>query len=181
MTRKAITKKKRFDIFKRDGFSCQYCGATPPKVVLQVDHIHPVSKGGDNHEDNLITSCQPCNLGKHAVLLNVIPKSLKQKAAEVKEAEAQIMAYYEVLEARKERLARESWRIVSELNIENNDGSVRSDWLFGINKFIEKLGFYDVMEYASLASSSKSNSGKEARFKYFCGICWNKIREQNDV
>lgn len=50
MKRKNISKGKRFDIFKRDGFTCQYCGKQPPGVVLHVDHITPVSKGGTNNE-----------------------------------------------------------------------------------------------------------------------------------
>jgi hypothetical protein len=64
MARKAISRKIRFEVFKRDGFKCQYCGASAPDVVLHVDHINPVSKGGDNELINLITSCQPCNSGK---------------------------------------------------------------------------------------------------------------------
>lgn len=44
--RKAISKKTRFDVFKRDGFTCQYCGAHPPEVVLHIDHIIAVAEGG---------------------------------------------------------------------------------------------------------------------------------------
>ncbi len=62
--RKAISKKTRFEVFKRDGFACQYCGAKAPDVVLHVDHIEPVSKGGDNSILNLITACVGCNSGK---------------------------------------------------------------------------------------------------------------------
>lgn len=62
--RKAITKSVRFEVFKRDSFKCQYCGQSSPEVVLEVDHIHPVSKGGDNDLLNLITSCRACNAGK---------------------------------------------------------------------------------------------------------------------
>lgn len=46
MARKAISKKTRFEVFKRDRFTCQYCGATPPGVLLHIDHIHPVAEGG---------------------------------------------------------------------------------------------------------------------------------------
>jgi hypothetical protein len=58
------SKKLRFDVFKRDRFTCQYCGAQPPGVVLEVDHIHPVVEGGKTSIDNLITACEPCNRGK---------------------------------------------------------------------------------------------------------------------
>ena len=41
-----ISKKLRFEVFKRDGFQCAYCGKTPPEVSLEVDHIQPKSKKG---------------------------------------------------------------------------------------------------------------------------------------
>lgn len=62
----AIPAKIRFEVFKRDAFTCQYCGRQAPDVVLHVDHIIPVSKGGTNDLANLISACQDCNLGKGA-------------------------------------------------------------------------------------------------------------------
>lgn len=62
--RKALSKGLRFEIFKRDHFTCQYCGAQPPKVVLVIDHIVPVASGGDNDISNLLAACEACNLGK---------------------------------------------------------------------------------------------------------------------
>ena len=50
----SLTKKIRFEVFKRDGFQCGYCGNTPPKVVLEVDHIEPISKGGKDDMNNLL-------------------------------------------------------------------------------------------------------------------------------
>lgn len=54
----------RFSVLRRDEFYCQYCGARPPAVQLEVDHIVPLSKGGTDDYLNLITSCLPCNRGK---------------------------------------------------------------------------------------------------------------------
>lgn len=62
--RKQISKKIRFEVFKRDSFTCQYCGRKPPETILHLDHIHPVSKGGGNEILNLVTSCADCNHGK---------------------------------------------------------------------------------------------------------------------
>lgn len=70
MKRKQVGKGLRFDIFRRDGFTCQYCGRTPPDIVLQIDHIRPVADGGDNDEMNLITACSDCNVGKSAKRLD---------------------------------------------------------------------------------------------------------------
>ena len=59
--RVGISKKNRFEVFKRDSFTCQYCGKSSPEVVLEVDHIKPVSKGGDNEIINLILCCNEAN------------------------------------------------------------------------------------------------------------------------
>jgi len=72
--RKAIGKSLRFEIFARDGFVCQYCGQRPPDVVLELDHIHPCAKGGDNDPINLITSCADCNRGKRDKVLAEVPR-----------------------------------------------------------------------------------------------------------
>lgn len=62
--RKKIATSVRFEVFKRDSFTCQYCGRKAPEVVLELEHIDPVSKGGGNEILNLVTSCWACNSGK---------------------------------------------------------------------------------------------------------------------
>lgn len=62
--RKTISSKMRFEVFKRDKFTCQYCGRMAPDVILEVDHIKPVVDGGANDLINLVTSCKDCNRGK---------------------------------------------------------------------------------------------------------------------
>lgn len=49
-------------VFKRDNYTCQYCGKFGGK--LEVDHIFPFSKGGSDSLENLTTSCQKCNRQK---------------------------------------------------------------------------------------------------------------------
>ena len=78
--RKAISKKMRFEVLKRDKFTCQYCGKQSPSVILHLDHIKPVSKGGKNSLLNLVTSCVDCNLGKGARELSDESELEKQKA-----------------------------------------------------------------------------------------------------
>lgn len=62
--RESLSNGVRFEVFKRDGFKCQYCGRSAPDVILHVDHIKPVATGGKNEIFNLITSCKECNTGK---------------------------------------------------------------------------------------------------------------------
>lgn len=68
--RKNISKRVRFEVLKRDAFTCQYCGKSAPDVILHIDHIKPVSKGGNNGILNLVTSCQSCNSGKSDIELS---------------------------------------------------------------------------------------------------------------
>lgn len=63
--RSQMTDKLRYSILKRDGFKCKICGRTANDgVKLHVDHIIPVSKGGETTPDNLQTLCETCNWGK---------------------------------------------------------------------------------------------------------------------
>lgn len=63
--RAKLTPKLRYKILARDNYTCQYCGAQAKDgVKLHIDHIKPISKGGLTTEDNLITACETCNLGK---------------------------------------------------------------------------------------------------------------------
>ncbi len=78
--RKPLSKKIRFEVFKRDSFTCQYCGQKSPEVILHVDHISPVSKGGSNEIVNLVTSCADCNSGKGARELDDQSVLAKQRA-----------------------------------------------------------------------------------------------------
>lgn len=56
----------RFDVFRRDGFTCRYCGRSSPMVILHCDHVKPRSKGGETSMENLVTACTECNGGKRA-------------------------------------------------------------------------------------------------------------------
>lgn len=68
--RKKISTTTRFEVFKRDSFTCQYCGRKAPEVVLELEHIEPHSKGGSDDILNLLTSCWACNNGKSDRLLS---------------------------------------------------------------------------------------------------------------
>ena len=53
---------KRQLVFKRDNYTCQYCGKKTH--LLECDHKIPLSEGGTNELSNLITACRTCNRAK---------------------------------------------------------------------------------------------------------------------
>lgn len=172
--RKAISTKTRFEVFKRDRFTCQYCGAHPPGVLLHIDHITAVVSGGTNAIDNLVTACEPCNLGKGARPLHAVPQTLAAKAKETQERESQLLGYQAILEGRRLRIEAETWRVLEHLAGSSLKDAPRDD--FGsVQRFIERLGVHSVLEAVDIALASPVAYHK--RFRYFCGVCWNRIRE----
>lgn len=71
--RENIPQGVRFDVFRRDNFTCVYCGRGSPDVTLHCDHVFAHSKGGSDDKSNLVTACSDCNYGKGA-------KSLRRSA-----------------------------------------------------------------------------------------------------
>ena len=71
---KSVRANLRQHIKERDHFTCKYCGASTeaePHLLLEIDHIVPVSKGGLTTEENLQTLCWRCNRSKSNKTTNV--------------------------------------------------------------------------------------------------------------
>lgn len=178
--RKSLSKSKRFEIFKRDGFTCQYCGNQPPDVVLEIDHIRPVADGGDNDDMNLITACYNCNRGKAAkVLGNVAPKPDADLAyLEIQQEVAELKRYQLAKEQRDEitdKVAdslQQSWSVAFD-----------NDWVpnkLEFIKLIKQISPELVERAIYIAASNENLSGNTySKFKYMCGICWNIIRRED--
>lgn len=64
----AISKRVRYEVLRRDGHRCRYCGAAAPDVTLTVDHVTPVALGGGDDPGNLVAACGPCNAGKTSTI-----------------------------------------------------------------------------------------------------------------
>lgn len=183
--RKAISTRTRFEIFKRDSFTCQYCGRKPPTVVLWVDHVMPVSKGGDNAVENLLTSCDQCNLGKSDVPLERIVRPAIPELSAERERLAQFRQYQTFLEE-KRGLEDEWFRIVSDHWIQK-EGKDPQTWMISgyragaVRQFLKKLTAYEVMEAVDCAYKHLTDyCGEQRRVKYFCGVCWKKIRANEE-
>lgn len=54
----------RRNIYRRDGYMCQYCGARPGSELLSIDHIVPRSRGGKSSWENCALACLSCNKRK---------------------------------------------------------------------------------------------------------------------
>lgn len=59
-------RENRLKIYERDNYHCAYCGKQLTRFTATLDHVTPVSEGGDNSAENLKTACLQCNSRKTA-------------------------------------------------------------------------------------------------------------------
>lgn len=62
--RRPTIRLTRRNLMLRDGHQCQYCARRPKVSDLNIDHVVPRSRGGQDSWENLVTACRPCNLRK---------------------------------------------------------------------------------------------------------------------
>mgnify|MGYP002622596749 CR=1 FL=1 len=174
----SISKKKRFDVFRRDSFTCQYCGKRPPGVVLEVDHIQPVSKGGSDEEYNLITSCFDCNRGKtNTDIITEAPKPVEDLVAEQSEKIAQLAAFNELL-MQTEDIREKAVERINKYWSGQLQCQLSGKQLASIRMFYKRLNYEAIVDAIDATVSRCSSTSKSQVFKYFCGVCWNMIKQQ---
>ena len=184
MARKPLSKSVRFEVMKRDSFTCQYCGQEAPDVILEIDHIVPVSKGGDDSIMNLVTACRDCNRGKTNRELSddTAVKKQKRQADELQERREQLQMMVEWKKALLEELE-EQIDSVEDL-IQAWTGLSLSDYgRQNFKRYIKRFGYSEVLEATEISLDryyyDEDDFGK-AMYKVG-GICYNrkKAREAN--
>jgi hypothetical protein len=184
--RKSLSKRTRFEVFKRDRFTCQYCGRTPPTVTLEIDHIIAVANGGTNQQGNLLTSCFDCNSGKSDKPLTDVAPPLAKHAAVERERLDQLRAYNELLLEQRDYEAASVKRIGC--HFYNQQGTERDKYFFGESRarsvriFLKRLAEAEILEAVDIAFAKRpgKHPNDEPTWKYFCGVCWKMIRDKQE-
>ena len=72
-------RENRLKVFERDGYMCHYCKKQLTRFSATLDHLQPVSKGGDNSFDNLATACLQCNAQRgNSPVMDILTKKESQ-------------------------------------------------------------------------------------------------------
>lgn len=175
MKRAPISKSKRFSVFERDVFTCQYCGKTPPSVVLEIDHIIPVCEGGTGDIENLRTSCMECNRGKGAKILSAHEVNPMDRMRRLQEAAEDAVAAKSFAKAAEARDLLESSVTDHICKLLNTDNCKRSNIGSTISA-IKEFGAEKVVAWLSRAAST-CYGNENHMFKYFHGIL-RRTREE---
>lgn len=188
--RKPIPKKIRFEVFKRDRFTCQYCGRMAPDVILQIDHIKPVAEGGKNEILNLVTACQECNLGKGKTLLtddSALKMQQKQllNLAERKEKSDMMIAWKtELMDIVDDQVG-----VINDLIKRITGGYyLNSQGERDVRRLIRQFSFTEVCDaaeqsflyYFDDSNEDMVNRTFNEALKKIGGICWNTRKEKED-
>ena len=152
--RKPLTKKVRFEVFKRDRFTCQYCGRMAPDIILEIDHIIPVAAGGTNDLLNLVTSCKDCNRGKGKRKLSDA-SSVRMQQAQLKELAKKREQLTMLLQWQKElsKFKNEMVTEIEKLYYQETGAAYKltKHSADKVEKWIDKYGFKMVYDSAKIA------------------------------
>lgn len=181
MSRKSISKRVRFEVFKRDGFTCVYCGRKPPEVILHLDHLVAVSKGGGNEDVNLVTSCADCNGGKSNQAINQLPLTHVVSLEKSREKLEQMRELAKAVVEQKS-LENQYLEIISDLwmQLQGDDPDeykLPPSQESAVRKFIAFLPLDELIDAVHVTFDKKGYG----HLRYFCGVCWKKISNRKEA
>lgn len=178
-----LSKRLRYEILRRDGFKCRYCGAEPGDRVLQIDHVVPEALGGKNEPANLVTACEPCNSGKtsttpDAPLVDEVAEGALRWSGAMQAAAA---AMEKRIRDRRDKNAffAEIWNGYKL----DRGGNVPlpADWQGAVTR-LESAGLtYLLFEEAVEVAMKAQKVLPENRFRYFCGVAWNMVTQLQEA
>ena len=168
----AVSKRARFEVLRRDGFTCRYCRSTDGK--LTIDHVTPIALGGTDDPANLVAACEDCNSGKSSIM----PGSdlVDDVAADAERWSAAIRAVAE--QQRADRVAAEkrlapfleTWR-----GWDAECSYLPGDWRDSVNRWLESgLPMVELRRCLCTAIGNRTVSHDRV-FAYMGGIARNKI------
>ncbi len=172
----AVSKRLRYEILRRDNFTCQYCGAKAPDVNLVVDHVAPKALVKDDSASNLVAACPDCNKGKTSMAPDApLVAAVNEKAAQYAVALNRVIEQRQAKQTDDTQLVRWfdkmwcGWTSTPMDRDGNWESSVLRFRAIGLTpEFIERA--------VNSAMGNRRISGRNV-WSYFCGICWNEVKD----
>ncbi len=181
----AVSKRLRYEVLRRDGHACRYCGAKAPDVDLTIDHVAPVALGGSDEPENLVTACADCNAGKSStppdapLVANVADDALRWARAMEKATELDRKSKDDT--APVIRAVDRKWKRWHVADDPSKPLPRPSDWKQNVENFIASgLVKDDLIDAIEVTMGAKGVYNRNL-WRYFCGVCWNKVRARQEI
>ena len=176
----AISKRLRYEVLRRDSYTCRYCGAKAPEVKITVDHVVPVALGGTDEPSNLVAACGDCNGGK---------TSSSPDAPLVADVAADALRWSQAMTAAAgEMLARASGDVDARAYFEHvwnryGTGPRREPmpkdpgWQNTVDNLLRAGLPMAVLEECVEIAMGQRRVAADNVFRYMCGVAWRKVHE----
>jgi hypothetical protein len=174
-----ISRRLRYEVLRRDSYTCRYCGAKAPEVKITADHVIPVALGGTDEPSNLVAACEACNGGKTSsspdapVVADVSEDALRWSRAMAAAAD-QMRAEF----AKRQDIYGQfdEWWGRWTYGFKNLPLPRPADWRNSVDSFLAAGLPLDVLKWcADKAGASKA--APDQTWRYMCGIAWKKVNE----
>ena len=178
----AVSRRLRFEVLRRDGHTCRYCGAKAPDVSLTVDHVIPETLGGSSEPANLVTACQPCNAGKSSIapgspLVDDVEADALRWAKALEKAAWYRKIDRDVIDDQVADFDRAwlQWKVTS-----TGERLPRpAGWEDSVETFISQgLPEEELCRFIRVAMTRVHGNDV---WRYFCGCCWRAITDLQET
>jgi len=178
----AVPKATRFQVLKRDGHRCQYCGASAPDVKLTVDHAIPSALGGDDKPSNLVAACVDCNAGKGASNPdNDLVERLSAESATYALAMANKTAAI-VQRLKDERAYADRFFAHWEATAPVPPYTLDADWRASVRRWHAQGVPIELLEYGIDVAAEKEKRGGlslDGVFRYMAGVVYTTLKQED--
>jgi HNH endonuclease len=177
-----VSSRVRFEVFRRDDYTCRYCRAADQP--LTVDHVLPTVLGGTDDPSNLVTACRDCNAGKGSTapdspLVAQVTDDAVRWALAMQKAAAQALAAREDAQGYVGAFD-EHWQ-----SYEKKPGGTpvpRNAGYASTLRTWQAMGLPLPILLDSVDIAMGNDRLPDSKvWRYLCGIAWNRIRELQDA
>ena len=177
----AVSKRLRYEVFRRDNHACRYCGATAPDVKLTIDHVVPKALGGsDTDPANLVTACEPCNAGKTStnpdapLVADVAQDALRWAKALTQSAEVMLAEQDRFSEVHDQF---DAWWTAWTCGADKSEIPRPPDWKRTVDTFMATGLPLPILKGCLEKAMGTPKVIPAETFRYMCGIAWKKVTE----
>jgi hypothetical protein len=176
----AVSKRTRYEVLRRDNFTCRYCGGSAPDVKLTVDHVVPITLGGSDEPNNLVAACADCNAGKSsttpdAALVDDVAADAERWSRAIRRVAEQRTAEAAAAETRLAPF-RDAW-----LEWDHTGSLLPMDWKPTVEGWLKSgLTIEEAIDAMDIAVGNRSVR-HDGVFPYTCGVVRNKLRALHDA
>lgn len=180
----AVSKRLRYEILRRDDYSCRYCGEhASPEVKLTVDHVLPTALGGTDLADNLVAACGPCNAGKSASnpdapLVAQVSDDALRWADAVRTAMFGRLVDLDASNEYRDGMEHHWWQHQFDLCVESRwHVDLPDGWEQSVETFRVRGLPIELLNYAAAQSLGRRSVSPRNKWKYFMGTAWSILSE----